>query len=121
MIGRVPRHVRRQATVLGRVDDGCRHREVEATPLLRQLGRREVDGHLAAGKLEAAVVDGNFDALASLLERPVAESHDVKPGEPIGDIRFHLDPNAVEAEDRPRQGPGQHHGDITRFCICASA
>src|SRR5207245_8817389 len=75
--------------------------------------------HLAAGKLKAAAVHGDLDALASFLQRPIAEPHDVKPGEPVGDIRLHLDPDAVEAKDRPRQGPCQHRGRYyTILCIC---
>ena len=96
-----PGSVRGQAAVLGGVDDGGRHREVEATPLFRQLGRREVDGYFAAGKFEAAVVDRDLDAFASLLQRPIAQPHDVKSREPVGNVSLHLDPDAVEAEHRP--------------------
>jgi len=86
-----------------------------------QLRGRQVDGHLAAGKLKAAVVDGNLDPLARFLQCPIAQPHDVKPGEPIGDICLYLDPDAVEAEDRPREGSGQHQRRYyTVLCMCVS-
>jgi acetyltransferase-like isoleucine patch superfamily enzyme len=103
-----PGGVRWQAAVLRGVDDSRRHRQVEATPLFGQLRWREVDGHLSTGKLESAVVDRDLDPLASFLQRSVAQSHDMKPGETVGNVRLDLDPDAVEAEDRPGQGPGQH-------------
>jgi hypothetical protein len=130
MIGRVPRIGRTapssasspsQAAVLRSVHDGRRHRQVEATPLFGQLGRREVDRYLAAWKFEAAIVDRDLDPLPGLLQRAVAQPHDMKPGEPIGNIGLDLDPDAVEAEDRPRQGPGQHQRRYyTVLCIGVS-
>src|SRR5438309_10962197 len=116
-----PGGIARQAALLARVDDGGGHRQVEATPLFWQLRRREVDRHFAAGKLETAVVDRDLDALAGLLERAIAESHDVEPGQTIGDVRLHLNPDTIEAEDRPGKGPGQHQGRYyTSLCICVS-
>ena len=97
-----PGGVARQVAVLAGVDDGRRHRQVESTPLFGQLRRRQVDRHLAPRELKAAVVDGDLHPLAGFLQRPVAEPHDMKPGQAIGDIRLHLDPDAVEPEHRPR-------------------
>src|SRR6202011_924328 len=113
-----PRGIARQATFLARTDDRRRHREVEATPLFGKLRRCEVDRHSTAGELKAAVVDGDLHPLTGFLERPVAESHDVKPREAVGNVRLHLNPNTIEAEDRPAQGPGQHQGRYyTSLCI----
>src|SRR5256714_3084494 len=116
-----PGSVRGQAAVLRGVDDGGCYREVEATPLFRQLRRREVDGHFAAGKFETAVVDRDLDAFASLLQRPIAQPDDVKSREPVGNVGLDLDPDAVEAEYRSGQGPGQHQRRYyTVLCIGVS-
>src|SRR5258708_31741201 len=111
----------REASVLARIDDGRRHGEVEGAPFFGQLCRREVDGHLAAREVEAAVVDGDLHPLTGFLEGAIAESHDVKPGKAVGNVGLHLNPDTVEAEDRPGKGPGQHQGRYyTSLYICVS-
>src|ERR1700681_1019330 len=116
-----PCGIARQGTLLTRVDDRRRHRQVETTTLFWELRRRQVDGHSAAGEFKAAVVDGALDSLKGFLQRSIAETHDVKPREAIGDIRLHLDPDAIEAEDRSRKGPRQHRiRSYTSLCICVS-
>ena len=119
-----PGGVRRQAPVLRGVDDGRRHRQVEATPLFGQLRRRQVDRDLATGKLEAAVVDRDLHPLTGFLQRAIAQSDDVKPREPVGNISLDLDPDAVEAKDRPGEGPGQHqrrYYTVLYMCVSLSA
>src|SRR6266849_8707166 len=116
-----PSGVTRNATLLARVDDGRRHRKVEAAPLFGQLGRRQVDGDLAPWEVKAAVVDGDLHPLPGFLERTIAKSHDVKPGEAVGNVGLHLNPDTVEAEDGPGKGPGQHQRRYyTYLSICAS-
>src|SRR6266566_1634893 len=110
-----------QATLLAGVDDCRGHRQIEATPLFGKLRRREVDRHFAAGKLKAAVVDRDLHAFAGFLKRPVAESHDVEPGEAVGDVRLHLNPDTIEAEHRPGEGPGEHQCRYyTSLSICVN-
>ena len=116
-----PGGIARQATLLAGVDDGRGHRQVEATPLFGKLRRREVDRHFAAGKLEAAVVDRDLHAFAGFLKGAVAESHDVEPGEAVGNVRLHLNPDTIEAEHRPGEGPGEHQRRYyTSLSICVS-
>src|ERR1700694_242524 len=116
-----PGSIVRQATLLTRVDDRRRHRQVETTALFWELRRREVDGHSAAGEFKTAVIDGDLHPLTGFLQRSIAETHDVKPREAIGDIRLHLDPDAIEAEDRPGKGPGEHQSRYyTSLCMCVS-
>src|SRR5436305_8063993 len=116
-----PGGIARQATLLAGVDDGRGHRQVEATPLFGKLRRREVDRYFAAGKLEATVVDRDLHAFAGFLKRAVAEPDDVEPGEAVGDIRLYLNPDTIEAEHRPGEGPGEHQRRYyTSLSICAS-
>src|ERR1700737_896643 len=116
-----PGGVAGQAALFARVDDGRRHCQVEATPLFGQLRRSEVDGDLATWELKATVVDGDLHPFAGLLQRTIAESHDVEPGEAVGNVSLHLHPDTVEAEDRPGPGPGQHQRRYyTNLCIGVS-
>src|SRR2546422_3678206 len=107
-----PGRITREWAVIGGIDHRCRDRRVKAAALLRELGRSEVDRHPPAGEFEAAVVDRDLDPFARFLEGAVTQTDDVKPGQAIGDVGLHLDPDPIEAKHRSRQRPGQHSARI---------
>src|SRR6266581_2207580 len=81
-------------------------------------------GSCAGARLIVTLRPGNSKPLlliAGFLKRAVAESHDVEPGEAVGDVRLHLNPDTIEAEHRPGEGPGEHQGRYyTSLSICVS-
>ncbi len=61
-----------------------RDAEIETTTLFRQIGRREIDGDLALGKLEAAGLNGAFHAFARFAHRGLGQPDHRKPGQAAG-------------------------------------
>src|SRR5437870_6738389 len=116
-----PRRITREGAVAGGIDHRRRDCQVKAGALLREVGRGEVDGDPPTGELKAAVVDRDLHPLTGFLERTIAKSHDVEAREAVGDVRLHFNPDTIEAEDRPGEGPGQHQGRYyTSLCIGVS-
>ena len=78
-----------------RLEDADGDREVEIRALLFEIGGREIDGDFVGRELSAAVFERGTHPLAALLDGGVGQ-----PGQPVVDIRFHLDGYAVQTVER---------------------
>ena len=92
-----------------------RDRQIEPRTLLRQRGRRQVDGQLFLRERAARIDGGSADALAGLAQRGVRQSDEDECREAGRDVGLHLDDvpaDAVEGDRRrceraPSDDPGQ--------------
>ena len=81
-------------------EDAERHRQVETGTFFANVGRGEIDGHgLVRGKLEAAIAQRGFDALAALFDGRIGQAYDVElTGLPRAYIGLDLDQVRVDAK-----------------------
>ncbi len=108
---RVPRE-RLLRDLPGRGEHGQGDRQVEARPLLSQLGGSEVDGDPPARPLELGGLHPAADALARLLARPVGEPDDRERGHLAVEPRLDLDTARLEAHEGVRDGAGEHGSTV---------
>src|SRR5450759_1021606 len=82
-----------------RLEDADGHGEIEERAFLAKIGRREVHRDTVRRKVEAGISDGALDALASLLDSCVRESHDRKNRQAVGDVDLDLHGMGRQADD----------------------
>lgn len=85
-----------------------RHRQVEGRAILADIGRRQVNGDPAVGKIVAGVFDSGFDAVLAFLDRAFRQADRGKLRQTLGDVDFDLDTIRIDADQRPGQNPGEH-------------
>ena len=100
----------------GRGETGDRDGEVEAGAVLRQRGRREVDGELARRQRAAGVDRGRAHAVARLAERGIGQADDDEGGQLRREVGLDLDDRAGEPEQGDRAGAGDGHQLIPSRC-----
>ena len=84
------------------------HGKVEGGAVLADVGGRQVDGDAAGGKFVAGVLDGRFDPVLALLDRPLGEPHRGKLGQALSDVDLHLHGIGLHPDQRPRKHLRQH-------------
>jgi len=84
-----------------------RHGQVEGGTVLFDACGSEVDGDAPRGKFVAGILDGGFDPVLALLDRPFGQPHGGELGQAAGDIDLHFNLVGVD----PRQGAGQNFGE----------
>ena len=98
-----------------RGEDRERDRQVEVRALLRQVGRREVDGDPLRGKREAHRGHRGAHPLLGLGDRLVGQADEVEGGQAGGDRALHLDEPRLDALECHRVGARDHrHPDPNR-------
>ena len=88
--------------------------QVEAGTLLAQVGRSEVDHHLAAREALARVLEGGADALLALLDGVVGQPHQVEAQPAPGDVDLDGHRHGVDSHDCSRIGPDKHSASFFR-------
>jgi hypothetical protein len=83
-------------------------RQVEAGPVLGQVGGWQRDGHPAVRPVEAGVAEGRADAVAGLQDGGVAEPHHGDRRQAAADVDLDADGVGDEADQRGGRQPGQH-------------
>ena len=83
-------------------------REVKPGAFLLHVRRRQVHGDVLKGKLEAAVLDGGFDALPALAHGGVGQADGHEIGVARRDVNLHLDQISVNSEDSGAEGFEEH-------------
>ncbi len=97
-----------------RREDREGYREVEAGAVLRQDGRREVDGDPADGELASRVACRGADPLAGLAERGVRQADEHEPGELARDVGLDVDERSVQAGERDGERATDGHQQALR-------
>jgi hypothetical protein len=100
-------------------EDRERDREVEARALLAQTRRCQVDRDPPQWELELGRGDPTPHALLRFLAGAIREAHDREGGHSALEVRLHLDPTSVEADERMRDRPSEQ-GTQARLAKCAS-
>ncbi len=85
-----------------------RDRQVEARPLLAQLRGREVDGDPAGREAQLRGGDARANALPRLLAGTVGEADDGEARDAVANVRLHVDPARLEADERMRDRACKH-------------
>ena len=83
-----------------RLEDADGDGKVEIRALLFEIGGREIDGDFVGRELSAAVFERGTHPLAALLDGGVGQPNEFVRGQPVVDIRFHLDGYAVQTVER---------------------
>jgi hypothetical protein len=104
----------RRANLSGRGEDRERDRQVERRPLLTQRRRREVDRDPAARPLQLRRANTTLDPLLRLLTGPIGQAHDREPRHLPLDVRLHLDPASLEADQSMRERAREHAATLRR-------
>ena len=89
-----------------------RHRQIERGAFLANIGGREIHGdRMLEWKIEAAVSQRGFDALAAFLHGVVRQADDVE-AEFIGlrHVHLNLDEVGVDSKNRGAEGLEEHSG-----------
>ncbi len=92
-------------------EDAERHGQVEAGPLLANVGRRQVDGDLGGWNIVAAVLQRRADPVAAFADRGIGQADGVKVvflHFDAGDIHFHFDDVGVNTVNRGAQRLIEH-------------
>ena len=83
--------------------------EVEGWSFLAQVGGGQVHHHPGQRHLEAAVAKGGAHPLPRLLHGRIGQSHHLQARQPRGQIHFHKHRPGLQALQRRRLAPCQHH------------
>ena len=83
-------------------------REVEARTLLAERRRREVDDDPAVGPVGLGRPDAAADALLRLLTGAIGEADDGEARDAVANVRLHVDPARLEADERMRDRACKH-------------
>ena len=94
--------------LLGGCEERERDRQVEARSLLAQLGRREVDRDAPVREAQLGGGDPTSDPLTRFLAGAVGKADDSEAGETVADVRLHVDPARLEADERMRDRACKH-------------
>ena len=87
--------------------DAQRDRQVEAPRILRQLGRRQVDGDALVGREgQAALQQRRAHALTRFLDLRVGQANEREAGQAVGQMHFHLH----RWRGHAIQSAAHHHG-----------
>jgi len=96
-------------------------REVEGTPLLAHVGRRQVDRDPPGRKREAGVAQRGAHPFASLADRALRQPHHGERREPRRQVDLHPDQIRVDAADGARGDMGQHGKTLAPRPVPANA
>ena len=86
-------------------------RQVEASRILRQIGRRQADGDaLVVRKLEAAVLQRRADPFARLLDLGIGQSDQREARQAVGQVHLDGDGGRIDAQQGAAVQYGERHG-----------
>ena len=99
----------RQRAAGHRHQDPDGDRQIIERPLLRDVGRGEVDGNAALRELEVGVGNGRPDPLLALFDALARQPHDLKRRQPAsGGVDLDLDPEGLQPRMGCRRHPHEH-------------
>ncbi len=90
-------------------EDADRDREVEAPALLGQVGRRQVYGNAALGKLELRRLDRRTHTIARLAHLGVGEADEVELGQAVAEMDLDRDRRRLDPVERACMHEGERH------------
>ena len=79
-----------------------RERKIERRSFLARVGGREIDGHLAGGKIEAGIFERRFDPVERLLDRALGEADEPMRRNPGADVDLNFHRKRINADQRTR-------------------
>ena len=82
--------------------------QIETRPLLFDIGRGQIDGRAAHGKLEPGIGQRRGDAVPRFLHRRIRQPDDDDDRIAPAGIDLHLDGEGFDSIDRGGQNTGQH-------------
>ena len=85
-----------------------RNRQIVRCAALAHVGRRQVDGDSARGKLEPGMLHGAANPIAALPYRRVREADDRERRETSGHVDFDIDERCVDSDDGRRPQLSKH-------------
>jgi hypothetical protein len=86
--------------------DGERDRQIEGRTFLARIGRRQVDGYFAVGKLVPGILDRRLDPLLCLSHRALGEADGLELRHSARDVNLDFDRKRIDPGKRARENTG---------------
>ena len=90
--------------------DADRDRQVEPAALLRQVGRREIDGNVATRQLETAARERRLHAVLAFLDRGLGQADDREGRQPAAHVHLDAHEGGIHALRGPAEYGRERHG-----------